>query len=260
MSRSESFEIKVGGGAVEGTLHLPPGEAHGKPWPAVLICRGIHGQREVAADLFGDLLAGLCDAGMAGAVYEPRPGGTGPEMPDDHGVRRHIDDASAVFRWLALRPDLDLHRLGVVGFSLGAVVVSSLARRTDQIAGVCLVAPIRGDNAVARIAKSNEWAVGTGLDEVDADLLESLAEVEPSGDLAFYDRPTLIVNGAVDQLVTTEISRRYLDGIERAGHQLERVVVALADHSFSAPAARTACVDQIVGFFARMPEPAGARK
>ena len=40
----------------------------------------------------------------------------------------------------------------------------------------------------------------------------------------------------------------------------ERVVVALADHSFSAPAARAACVDQIVGFFARMPEPAGARK
>ncbi len=260
MPRSEPFEIKIGGGAVHGTLYLPPEEAKEPPWPAVLICPGIHGQRHVAADLFGDLAAGLCDAGLAGGVYEPRPIPAGPEVPDDHGVRRHVDDASAVFRWLALRPDLDLHRLGVVGFSLGAVVVSSLARRTDQIAGVCLVAPIRGDNAVARIAKSNEWAAGTGLDEVDADLLESLAEVEPSGDLAFYDRPTLIVNGAGDQLVTPEVSRTYLEGIERAGHQFERVVVARADHSFSAPAARSACVDQIVRFFARMPEPAGARK
>ncbi len=260
MPRSEPFEIKIGGGAVHGTLYLPPGEAEEQPWPAVLICRGIHGQRHVAADLFGDLAAGLCDAGLAGAVYEPRPIPAEPEVPDDHGVLRHVDDASAVFRWLALRPDLDLHRLGVVGFSLGSVVVSSLARRTDQIASVCLVAPITGDDAATRIAKSDEWAAGTGLDEVDADLLESLAAVEPAKDLAFYDRPTLIVNAAVDQFVPVEISGRYLDGIERAGHQLERMVVARADHSFSEPAARAACVDQIVRFFARMPEPVGARK
>lgn len=260
MPEHESFEVEVGPRKVHGIVWQPEEGAFEPPWPAVMLCRGIPGQRDYARDLFGELTTALGDAGFVVSQFESRPMTDDPAAIVDYDAAQHVDEASAVFRMLALRPDLDLHRIGVIGYALGAMIAACLARRSDQIARLCLVAPTTGDELTARVNKSGDAAAGLDVDQMPHQVLDTLAELRPTDDIAAYDRPTLIVHGAIDQVIPPDDSLPYADAIEQAGHEVQRVLVALGDHEFTSPPARLACLDQIIGFFSALAVATPARK
>ncbi len=260
MMEHESFDVEVGPRKVHGIVWQPEEGAFEPPWPAVMLCRGIPGQREYARDLFGELRTALGDAGFLVAEFESRPPTDDPAAIVDYDAAQHVDEASAVFRMLALRPDLDLQRIGVLGYALGAMIAACLARRSDQIARLCLVAPTTGEEVTARVNKSGDAAAGLDVDQMPHQVLDTLAELRPTDDLATYDRPTLIVHGAMDQVIPPEDSLPYTDAIEQAGHEVQRVLVAFGDHEFTSQPARSACLDQIIGFFSALAVATPARK
>ncbi|MFB3138303.1 MAG: alpha/beta hydrolase family protein, partial [Phycisphaerales bacterium] len=161
-----------------------------------------------------------------------------------------VDAASAVFRWMALRDELNLNRIGVLGYSLGGLIAACLSRRTDQIARLCLLAPMTVDQVTEKQA-------GETTHEPAGQLLGDLASLTPIEDLVVHDRPTLIMHGAADRIVGPEASLAYRRAVELARHKVEHLLVAQADHLFSGAAARSACLDQLTRFFAPMSESPG---
>jgi pimeloyl-ACP methyl ester carboxylesterase len=163
-----------------------------------------------------------------------------------------VDDAAAIFHGLALRKELDLHRIGVLGQGLGGIVVSCLARRTDQIARLCLLAPVTTGEVLSRLGTESEeeLAQRLGAPVIPPGFFDGLDSLTPAVDLVTHDRPTLIVHGAADRIVPPESSLAYRDAIASAGRQVEHVLVAMGDHVFSNVSARAACLKQLTSFFA----------
>ena len=172
-----------------------------------------------------------------------------------------VDDAAAIFHGLSVRDELDLNRIGVLGHSVGGITASCLARRTDQIHRICLLAPITAHEVAARLNGdgngNDEAATQLGNSPVPPGYFAGLDALRPTEDLTATDRPTLILHGAADRIAQPELSLAYRDAVAAAGHQVEHVLVGRGDHVFASPAARTACMEKVTRFFA---EPAGTRK
>jgi pimeloyl-ACP methyl ester carboxylesterase len=165
-----------------------------------------------------------------------------------------IDEASAVLHWLMLRDELDLARVGVLGYSFGSIVAACLARRTDQIARLCLLAPVSAEALLSAAERSDGSALlkSLGLEGVAEGFFTDLGALDPMHSAAVHDRPTLILHGAADEDVPAEVSFAYSNAIELAGHQAQHTLVAHADHFFEDEPSRTACLAQVSEFFITM--------
>jgi pimeloyl-ACP methyl ester carboxylesterase len=168
-----------------------------------------------------------------------------------------VDDAAAVFHGLALREDLDLEHLSVFGYAMGAIVAACLAKRTDQIDRICLLAPVTAAEVAARMAVESaaDITVRMGGTTVPPGFFDGIDVLSPARDIAAYDRPTLIMYGAADRTATAASAAEYRDAILAAGHAVQYLLVALGDHALTNETARAACLGQIAQFFA-----AGAQK
>jgi pimeloyl-ACP methyl ester carboxylesterase len=253
MARSEEFDVELEGTPVRVKLDLPDRQSETRPLPAVLLC---HGMPEPGADvrrLVEQITEVLNDAGLAVAGIARGSAGA----PGTRLAVEAVDDAAAVFHGLALRENLDLEHLGVLGYSLGAIVAACLAKRTDQIHRICLLAPTTTAEVAARLAAESAADVATRLGggSVPPGFFDGIEALTPAQDLATYERPTLILYGAADRTATAASWAEYRDAILAAHHQVQHLLVALGDHALSNDAARGACLSQIAQFFA-----AGAQK
>ena len=156
MGRRQPFAVEIAGSAVSGALHWPPEHPEGESAAVVLLCHGLPTAGKRTGALFGRITESLTEAGLAVAEYSARRA----NLPDGSNHQRlaveTIDDASAVFRWLVLRDELDLTRVGVLGFSLGAIVAAGLAQRTDQLARLCLLAPVTAEGVLNGAERNGE--------------------------------------------------------------------------------------------------------
>jgi hypothetical protein len=145
--------------------------------------------------------------------------------------------------------------VNLLGFGLGAVAASVVAGRNASLRRLVLVAPAHAPYVASRMLKANgapaalrpeqvpqAWLAGAT--EADADALSAVAIGEHS---------TLIVHGAADRFIAPETSVPYLAMLEAANRSIERVLVARADHLFTSPGARQACIDRVVRFMKQPP-------
>jgi alpha-beta hydrolase superfamily lysophospholipase len=248
MPRQEDFAVEVEGTPVRGRLDLPESKAEQHPFATVLLCHGLPSLSPETQRLYGQITDALLSAGLAVASIARGTSGS----PGTRLAVESIDDAAAVFHGLAVREDLDLEHISVLGHSLGAVVAACLARRTDQIDRVCLLAPVTADYVTGRLAGEgpDDVAAGLGGGSVPPGFFDGIEMLRPAEDLATYDRPTLIMHGAADRTVPPASSLQYRDAIQAAGHEAQHMLVALGDHLFSNETARTVCLDQVSRFFA----------
>jgi dipeptidyl aminopeptidase/acylaminoacyl peptidase len=249
MSPQESFELEVGAGIVRGTLRAPEGD---EAVPAVLVCGDPPGTVLEHEPLLAELAERLVDAGIAAARFSWREGD--PDAPAR--AEAMVDDASAVLRWLLLHDGVDARRVGLFGSGMGAATAAVLAARTDQVGGLCMLAPVSGDDAVGRIDKNGLPSL-LDPDAVPAEFLSSLAELSAVEDAARRAQPTLVMRGAADRVVTAANSRRFVDAIEVAAHPVRHELIAHAGHELASAEVREVCFARIVAFFGGL-EPLGA--
>ncbi|MHC4992116.1 MAG: alpha/beta hydrolase family protein [Planctomycetota bacterium] len=244
MTAIEQFELAVDDGQVTGALHRPAGPCPDTGWPTVLLCGGYPMESDDFQALLEQVTTALVDSDLAAATFAPRLSSWDGDDRDAVNGARTVDDASAVYRWLALRDDVDLDRIGVLGYSSAGIVAACLAGRTDRLACLCLLAAA----TVESIAEHN-----VPEPEVPEAFLESLQKLDPVLHVAIHDCPTLIVHGASDQEVSAENALVYLQRIQNAGHHARHVLIARADHGFTSVEPRLACMDQLMSFFVEMP-------
>jgi len=205
----------------------PPGP---RPAPAVVILHGYG----LGKELFAPIGPHLRRAGYAGLIPDlPFHGeravrGSARILPfgGDLGlyvacVRQMIADCALCLSWLRRRREVDSGRLGVIGFSLGGVLVSVLMGLDLGLgAGVSLMA-------------AGDWADLLFLTTLAAD---ARAELERAGitvgeaRLAFRDvtasthadavRGLLIVGGRRDDHVPSRVIETFWDKIDHASNRL----------------------------------------
>jgi dienelactone hydrolase len=125
-------------GRVPAYIVLPPGKG---PFPVVLFAPGSGGTRD---ELIGDA-EDLANRGIAGFLFTPpilRPDGpfltTCKAAKDVATVVQYVKEMRRAVDVIASRPELDAHRIGYVGFSLGADFGAILAGVDHRIRAYAL--------------------------------------------------------------------------------------------------------------------------
>ncbi|MHC5024744.1 MAG: alpha/beta hydrolase family protein [Planctomycetota bacterium] len=249
MARQVSFETDIAGTIVSGRLWLPDEDTADGELPAVVLCPDPMRRDSAAAALGDEIAESLVAGGLIAATYSHRVS-LSPMTLD--GL---VDEASAVFRTVMLRSDVDSDRLGALGVGIGAMIAACLGARTDGVTRVCLVAPLTPDDVARRVRETKsaddrpeDLENQPKLDE----LVESMGETDPLADVAARSRPLLILHGAADKVLPIAAGEEYAQRVRDAGHPVESLLVARGDHDLADPAVRASCLDRIRGFFAAM--------
>jgi dienelactone hydrolase len=114
--RVERVDIPFKGKRLSAWLHLPPG-TEGNKVPIVVTVAGMDSFKEMWVALYGDrwLNRGMAVMAIEGpGQYEALESGLPVSVPD------WADAGTAVFDWLAARPDVDPERIGISGNSFGS--------------------------------------------------------------------------------------------------------------------------------------------
>lgn len=175
----------------------------GKPGPGIVLCHGFQtGRREALP-----VALGLRERGYNTLVFDFRAHGESEGRWTSCGFLETRDLEGAV-RYLQGRPEVVGHRVGVVGFSMGAAVSILTAARMPEIAAVVADSPFAtlrgvlasGFRVIFRLpafplANVSLWfaekLVGVCADEIRP--VDYVALVSP--------RPLLIIHGEADQLI-----------------------------------------------------------
>ena len=252
--------IEFKSSTLPGLLHAPEGDPPSEGLAAVVICDDPLSEREAAEGLIADIADSLCEAGLVVAHIDRNELAGQSERPDDLDAGELVDQASALFHAVALREDVDIDRIGVLGYSLGAIIAMCLTRRTDRIARLCLLSPRTADHVAAELTRNN-GSGGSKRSSVPAPrLVETLAGLAAESDRTGGNLPTLIVHGAADRAVPPELSLVYLEAAGRSGPRPEHILIAQGDHGYNSPQAREACLDQILQFLDPLIVATGTRK
>ena len=173
MTQLTSRALKFSSGALtlEGVLHLP-GET---PAPGVVVC---HPHPQYGGDMENNVVVAACDwmagHGFASLRFNFRGAGAS-EGSYDQGVGEQ-EDVRAALAHLAAQPEVDAKRLGLIGYSFGAMVAAEVA--SGSLRGLALVSPALA-SADLRVAWGCPALVlgGDRDDLAPADRLGVLAEL-----------------------------------------------------------------------------------
>ncbi len=124
---------------LEGALHLP--SAADTPVPAGVIC---HPHPQYGGEMENNVVDAACQAlverGYAALRFNFRGVGAS-DGAFDEGRGEH-EDARAALRCLAARPEVDERRIGLIGYSFGAMVAAEVA--SGGLRALALISPLVG--------------------------------------------------------------------------------------------------------------------
>lgn len=219
----ERADFELAGTRVEAIITRPAAE--GKSAGLLLIA----GHSRTAADMLPQMVR-LARAGFATmAVSQPGYGkSTGPADFAGPGTFAAIKAASERF---AGAPYVDSARMGVYGYSRGALAAAELATRTDLFKAAVLGGGIYDfqsahDQIVLPGIRANMEAEA-GLDD------EAVRFRSPIEDVAGLDGPVLIVHGAEDRNAPLAQAMALADRLKSAGREHELIVIPGRDHALS---------------------------
>jgi dienelactone hydrolase len=155
-------------GALKGVLTLPSGKG---PFPAVVMVAG-SGANDFDETIgpnkpFRDIAQGLAKAGIASLRYDKRTLDY-PEQWDDKGgnnVDSEVtEDALSAVHALAKVPQVDPHRVMVLGHSLGAMLAPRIGSRDSGLAGLIMMAAPARSFLDVMVQQFREQGQRAGLD------------------------------------------------------------------------------------------------
>lgn len=222
-----------------GILVLP---VSGSDAAALLLIHGFASDKQEVGGFYERLAAELADEGIASLRFDFPGSGehtVGFESNSFDTMRR---DTKEALDWLAQQDGVDAERLGLVGFSLGGAIASSVAGQDERVKALVLW------SAAGNLASSQsdlydeyyEQAMREGSVNVDlgfrtVDLSPAYFESRfanfPLHDVRSYTGPLLIIHGEEDTSVPLATTREYL---QNAGSRdITLRTLPGADHIFN---------------------------
>ncbi len=120
---------------LEGVLHTPTGSG---PFPAVVVC---HPHPQYGGDMDNNVVLAVVRGAVARGIAALRFNfrGVGRSAGTFDGGRGEQDDVRAALACAAARPEVDAARLGLAGYSFGAVMAALAAE--ERVRALALIAP-----------------------------------------------------------------------------------------------------------------------
>ena len=229
----EAVNIPADGFNLGATLTRPASTADRVP-AVILLAGAAADDRDgviAGVPILGQIAGALADAGILTVRYDKRGSGQSGGRAESATLGDHAEDARAVVRWLADRPDIDRDRIAVLGHNEGAWTAMLVASRERRIAAVVTIAAPATTGAervleqqsrvlaqmntpptelVAKIelqTRINEATMtGRGWEDIPAGVrrqadtpwFESLLTFDPADVIEDIRRPVLLVHGELD--------------------------------------------------------------
>ena len=252
MLRRENMVVKSDAAGTAASLRVTlvrPEPTDGRQLlPAVVLNRGLAGS-DADIDLMEAIAGALVEAGIIAAILEPRTANLILEDLNAYGLAHEVGDVLAVVQAIEALTDVSRGRVGLVGWSIGAIAALEAAAQSSDIARLCLLNPA---TASLLALQSEKPGNGNGpahdpLPEAFREAVLALAERESRPAL---QQPLLIVHAAADRTFPADSSGELLACGPTGA---ERVLVARADHAFSDPDCRAACFERLATFLSAAP-------
>jgi pimeloyl-ACP methyl ester carboxylesterase len=203
------FNNLVGQTQLAGTFSRPKGKG---PFAAVVLIAGTgHNTRD--EDVWGHkVFVVLADAlnrdGIAVLRYDKRGVGSSTGDYDAATTADFTSDAAAAVTWLKAQPQIDTHRIGVLGHSEGGIIAPAVAAANKTVAFVVMIAgpSIRGDRLFILQSAMTAKVYGAPDDYIarrqtfDQTLYDTILSA-PSGAVAFDRAKAVVAKGVADKIV-----------------------------------------------------------
>jgi uncharacterized protein len=217
------------------TLDLPGGTG---PFPAVVLG---HGSGRSTRDEAAPLATRLTAAGFAVLRYDKRGVGQSGGTYEGVGVgngERVIGllgaDMAAGVAFLRTRPEVDRHRIGLLGVSQAGWVMPVAARLAPDVAFMVLVVSPTVSVGLEIYYSGLAEETTTPLDEVYARIdFHGAPGFDPRPTLDTLQTPGLWLLGGKDRSIPTRQSVAILAELEAAGHPYRTIVYPGATHSMT---------------------------
>jgi dipeptidyl aminopeptidase/acylaminoacyl peptidase len=237
-SQPSHVKVKLPGAGIQlGGILVRPSVSG--PRPAVILLHGFQPAGTNGASLLEPTATRFAALGYVALALSmrgwPPSGGT-----DDCGLRQP-DDIAAALDWLAGQPGVDPERLAVLGFSQGAQVALLTGARSTRLRAIVAAYP------VTDVERWKQTTTFPGIPRYITAVCEpgGAARRSPVGQAARISAPVLLIHGDADARVPTEQSLLMRDALQRAGREVQLVLVPGAGHGFPInqdPTSRSALV------------------
>jgi uncharacterized protein len=208
--RQLEVRFRSGAATLSGTLRLPPG-----PGPHAAVA-WVHGSGRTTRAYLPDLQALLLRHGVGVLSYDKRGiGQSGGSYPGESPYPSTIDtlarDAEAAVRFLATRPEVDHHRIGLAGHSQAGWIVPFAASREAAVRFALIFSgpAVTADenDHYQNLTGEGETPPKLSEHEIDARVLaEGPGGVDPIPWIASLHIPVLWVYGGLDQHIPPRLS------------------------------------------------------
>ena len=242
---SENIEFTSHGIRIKGWFI--PIASNPAPHPAIIL---VHGWSRNAAELLP--MAGLLNAaGFAVLLFDVRGHGQGA----DDGpitIRKFEEDILAGLNYLGGRPDVDAHRIGVFGRSIGgssAILAVATDRRIRALVSCSAFAdPEALTKDTLKMFHIPTWPVAWfACRFIERWLRTPMGEITPKNQIGKIEAPILLVHGEADSYIKPD-NMETLYALARR-EQTQRLLVPGRGHSDVMRDAQ--CRQEIVAFFSR---------
>lgn len=238
-SRMTRFHyLGAGGHAVPALLFMPRTASPARPVPCLVVLHGLGGNKEMMAG-FCRYLAAAGYASLAIDLYHhgerapaARPANpTAAQMQQElaTGIEQTTGDVRRGLDYLQTLPQINKHRLGIAGISLGAIIGTVAAGIDMRLKATALVSGGGGWGEILKsLAAHPAFYAGrrdNGMTNMDWSRIDaSLATVDPltfAGHIA--PRSVLMINGGRDTIILPARADALYEAAQSAPHSRVRI-------------------------------------
>ena len=230
MSRIETFVLGDPGDRLFCFCELPP---EGEKFPFVVMLHGFTGEHIASSFKFPRLSRRLVNRGIATVRFDFRGSGDSEGEFCDMTPLTELSDAIEVLSFIK-RSNWFSGRLGIVGYSMGGLIASLLAGRSEGIGALLLWSPLLDSGEFFRrealnFSEGEEFKDVLGL-RLGKRFQRDGLNVDPLMELKKHSGHSLIVHGSDDEAVPFEPVKAYaadlsidLHVVEGGNHKYQRL-------------------------------------
>lgn len=252
--------FKSGEYRLNGVLHLPDNQTgHSR---CVVMFHGFTGNKVESHFLFTKAARALQKRGLAVFRFDFMGSGDSEGNFEEMTLDTEIDDAKNAVDFILSQEKISQEKLGVIGFSMGAIAASFIAGYREDVKAVSLWAPLALPELLAgklvvgkaeREIKEKGKAYIPGLGHfIGKKFIESMHRIKPIGYLEKYRGGVSIFQARDDASLPLEHAFLYFDALHRNGVSPAIRIFDAGGHTFNTEFSEKTLIRENTDFFVDM--------